>query len=66
MTQTSLNFPKLQSLLMARAQSGRGNVKKRKKEKEKKQCVSQQSIVPLLLTGLMLLSEPHCETGFAG
>lgn len=36
MTQTSLNFPKLQSLLMARPQSGRENVKSGGGEQNKK------------------------------
>lgn len=56
MTQTSLNFPKLQSLLMARPQSGRENVKSggEKKNKTKKQCVSQLSTALLLLAGTEL------------
>lgn len=37
MTQTSLNFPKLQSLLMAWPQSGRENVKSGGKKKKTKQ-----------------------------
>ena len=45
MTQTSLNFPKLQSLPMAQPQSGGENVRKEKKKK----FVSQLNIVFLLL-----------------
>lgn len=39
MTQTSLNFPKLQSLLMARPQSGRENVKRGERKKQNKKTV---------------------------
>lgn len=38
MTQTSLNFPKLQSLLMAQPQSGREDVKRGKEKKKKTVC----------------------------
>lgn len=60
MTQTSLNFPKLQSLLMAWPQSGRENVKSggKKKKNKTKQFVRQLSIVLFLL--LMGRTELTC------